>query len=284
LDFIPLVTFYTDEDNGFMTAIPPLIDLAYKNIEHFQVHSDYRNCMTVACFPIFCATGYVKDEGGQIVLGPTTACVSSSPEAKFYFAEHSGKALGAAKEYLSDLKEEMSTYGLKLLMPKKMGQSPTATEEAIGEAKTFSQLQVAVMRLKDCLERALDYTARWLGLGDDAGGSILVNTTNLLLTPSDIDSILKACGAPQKALLDRETGIRELMRRGFLDEDTDPKEVIKILDEASAQTPVAGLAGSFLKQPGGSQLSQGGQPTIPSGVNPDKFGWSDGQVDWTSKQ
>lgn len=246
LTYIPLVTYYTDEDNGFMTAIPPLLDLAYKNIEHFQVHSDYRNCLTVACFPIFCISGW-QSEDNQIILGPTTTIKLTDPGAKAYFAEHTGQALGAARQYLSDLKEEMAMYGLRMLLPKP-GQSPTATGEAITEARTSSQLQVAMLRLKDVLELALDYTARWLGLGEDAGGSILVSTQALMLNQTDIDSLLKAAGAPQRAVLPVETVITELIRRGFLDEGTDPKEVMAMLDNQAMQgTALGGLAGSFLR-------------------------------------
>lgn len=250
LTYIPLVTFYADEDNGFMTSIPPLLDLAYKNIEHFQVHSDYRNCLTVAMFPIFCISGWQGDENsGTIALGPTTTVKLSDPSAKAYFAEHSGAALNAGRQFLSDLKEEMGMYGLRMLLPKP-GQSPTATGEAISEAKTSSQLQVAVLRLKDALELALDYTARWLGLGDDAGGSVTVDNASLTLSLQDIDEILKAAGAPSKPVIDTETAIDELKRRGVLGDDVDPKEVLaRMNNQALQSSPIGGLAGSFLRAP-----------------------------------
>jgi hypothetical protein len=248
LNYIPLVTFYADEDNGFMTAIPPLLDLAYQSIRHFQKQSDYDNVMTVACFPIFCATGIITDET-EITLGPLTVCKSTSENAKFYYAEHSGAAITSARTDLQDLKEDMAKYGLRMLMPR-TGQAPTATGEAINEAKTTSQLQVAALRLRDCLETALAYTARWLGKGKDAGGSVKVDLRGITLSLQDIDQVLKAAGCPQKILLDTKTAITVLQDKGWLNEDIDPVEVEAALQNQALQSSaVGGLAGSFLRPP-----------------------------------
>jgi len=248
LNYIPWVTFYTDENNGFMTAVPQLLDLAYQNVRHFQKQSDYDNCMSVACFPVFCATGIPSDEQGDIALGPFTVCKSTNSDAKYFFAEHSGAALSAARQDLQDLKEDMAMHGLRMMMPRP-GATPTATAEAITEASATSQLQVAVLRLKDCLETALSYTADWLGLGKDNGGSIKVDLKSVALTTADIDTLLKAAGAPQKPVIDAETAIDEMKRRGFLDESVDAKEVIGRLEKNALQSPIAGLAGAFLKPP-----------------------------------
>lgn len=249
LTYIPLVTFYSDEDNGFMTAIPQMLDLAYQNIRHLQKQSDYDNCMSIACFPIFCATGLPEDEQGSINLGPFTICRSSNPETKFFYAEHSGAALSAARQDLQDLKEDMAIHGLKMLMPKP-GQTPTATAEAITEASTTSQLQVAVLRLKDCLEQALEYTARWLGLGEGMGGSVNVDLKNVMLTGADVEQILKAAGAPQKQVIDVETAIEELKRRGFLDENVDAKDIMERLKDQALQSPsIAGAVGALAMPP-----------------------------------
>ena len=245
LTYIPWVTFYADEDNGIMTAIPPLLDLAYQNIRHFNKQSDYDNCMTIACFPIFCATGIAAEET-DIVLSPFTVCKSNNDQAKFFFAEHTGAALGAARQDLQDLKQDMAMHGLKMMMPR-TGATQTATEAAITESKTTSQLQIAVLRMKDCLELALDYTAQWLGKGPDMGGSIKVDLKAISLALSDVDQVLKAAGAPQKPILDAETAIQVLIDKGWLSEDIDPKEVVQKLQNQVAQTPVAGLAASFLK-------------------------------------
>jgi len=264
LTYIPLVTLYTDEDNGFMTAVPQLLDLAYQNIRHFQKQSDYDNYMSVACFPVFCATGIPSDEQTDIALGPFTVCKSTSPDAKYFFAEHSGAALSAARQDLEDLKGDMAMHGMRLMLPRASGaQPPTATAESIAEGKFVSQLQVAVLRLKDCLEQALEYTARWLGLGTGKGGSVKVDIKTVALSAADVDQLLKAAGSPQRPVLDVETVIEELKRRGFLDENVDAKEVMTRLENTALQSPVAGLAGAFLKPPVAPSPKK---PPIPGGA------------------
>ena len=210
--YIPLITIYATQPSMFMTASPPLLDLAYKNVEHYQVHSDYLNCLTMACFPILAVSGYKTDEDGEISVGPTTLMQFSSADARAYYVEHSGKALGSARTHLEDLKQEMAASGLQLLMPK-TGATPTATGEAIDAAKSTSELQSMAHRLKDGIERALDTTADWMG---EVHGSRVVINTDLTLTlgKMDVDQLLKAA---QFKLLPMMVVWKELMRRGFLE-------------------------------------------------------------------
>src|SRR5690606_8734809 len=51
LSRIPLVTFYTGR-TGFMTAWPPLIELAYLNVKHWQSQSDQDNILHTIRVPI----------------------------------------------------------------------------------------------------------------------------------------------------------------------------------------------------------------------------------------
>jgi hypothetical protein len=257
--YIPLITIYAMQPSAFMTAPPPLLDLAYKNVEHYQVHSDYRNCLTMACFPILAVSGYKSDEDGKITVGPTTLMQFSSENAKAYYVEHSGKALGSARTHLEDLKQEMAASGLQLLMPK-TGATPTATGEAIDAAKSTSELQSMAHRLKDGLERALDATADWMG--EKHGSEVLINTDlTLTLGKMDIDQLIKAMVA---GLIPKEVGWAEMIRRGFL-KDQDLKELKAMLeDEKMANTDFATLAGSLLKPPTAATIPAGSRGTSPN--------------------
>lgn len=259
--YIPLVTIYAMEPDKMLAASPPLLDLAYKNVEHYQVHSDYLNCLTMACFPILAVSGYKSDEDSKISIGPTTLFQFSSPEAKAYYVEHSGKALGSARQHLEDLKQEMAASGLQLLMPK-TGATPTATGEAIDAAKSTSELQSMAQRLKDGLERALDTTADWMGLPH--GGEVVVNTDlTLTLGKMDIDQLIKAMAA---RLIPVEVGWEEMMRRGFL-KYRDIKDLQAMLEDEAANNAgsIAGLAGALLRPP---TNSLGSSPNLPGPKEP----------------
>ena len=266
--YIPLITIYASQPSSFLIADPPLLDLAYKNVEHYQVHSDYRNCLTMACFPILAVSGYKSDEDGKITVGPTTLMQFSSENARAYYVEHSGKALGSARTHLEDLKQEMAASGLQLLMPK-TGATPTATGEAIDAAKSTSELQSMAQRLKDGLERALNATADWMG--EKHGSEVLVNTDlTLTLGKMDIDQLIKAGSAPAY-LLPKETVWSEMIRRGFL-KDQDLKELKAMLDnEESNRTDLAMLASSMLKPqatPAAPTGSRGSSPNLPGKGEP----------------
>jgi hypothetical protein len=260
--YIPLITIYAMEPEGLLFASPPLTDLAYKNIEHYQVHSDYLNCLTMACFPILAVTGYKADEDGKIAVGPTTLMQFSSADARAYYVEHSGKALGSARQHLEDLKQEMAASGLQLLMPK-TGATPTATGEAIDAAKSTSELQSMAERLKDGLERSLDTTADWMG--EPHGSQVLINTDlTLTLGKMDIDQLIKAMAAK---LIPLEVGWAEMVRRGFL-KDQDLKELKAMLeDEVSVSGAVAALSG-LLTPPKAPAGSRGSSPNLPGAGEP----------------
>ena len=61
IDMIPLATFYTKR-TGFMTATPPLLELAYMNVKHWQSQSDQDNILHVARVAGDGATGNGRDD------------------------------------------------------------------------------------------------------------------------------------------------------------------------------------------------------------------------------
>lgn len=212
LSEIPLVPVYLNR-TGFMTGAPPLEKLAELNVEHWQTRSDLRNIVHVACVPILFAAGF--DEQTQIVVGVGSAMRSSDVNAKLEFVEHSGKAIGAARDDLKDLEFRMQAMGLQLLVPDP-GQS--ATGEIRDDAKENSPLAMMALALGDALENMLVLMAKFSSNGDN-GGSVTVNTDyGVMAGAQDIAQILNAYNA---GLISRETAWTELERRGFLSDSFD---------------------------------------------------------------
>ncbi|RYZ46973.1 MAG: DUF4055 domain-containing protein, partial [Myxococcaceae bacterium] len=161
LGFIPLVTWYAGERTALCAAKPPLMDLADKNVEHWQSASDQRNVLTVARFPMLAASGLeAPSRGGDseagasspVTIGPHALLTTSSPQGKFYYVEHTGAAIKAGRQDLEDLKEEMAMLGVELLV-RKSG-STTATEKSINTAQSHSELQAMAESFGDALELA----------------------------------------------------------------------------------------------------------------------------------
>jgi len=171
LDFIPLVTFYSNR-RDVMLGKPPLEDLAYLNVRHWQSTSDQMNILTVARFPMLAASGVSDSTGASIAIGPRQLLGTKDPQGRFYYVEHEGAAIAAGRTDLMDLEELMSSYGAQFMRRRPGG--PTATARALDTAEATSALQDHAIRFSNAIEVALDYTAAWLG--EEEGGTVQVRT------------------------------------------------------------------------------------------------------------
>lgn len=234
---IPLVPVYTGYVAPF-EAVPPLEDLAYMNLEHFQIRSDQRNALNVASFPILAATG-VKDEaeGGddEAVIGPNQYLTSDNEAAKFYYVESNGAHLEAGRKELQDLEEAMRAFGVQFQVRQSGAES--ATGRVLDANEVLSPLQAMALGLKDAIENALQLTAMWEGLPE--GGSVTVNT-ELSLTATEAAEVQALIAARQAGEISRERFVTELRRRGILDDDYDPEEDAGLL---ALEGPALGLLG-----------------------------------------
>lgn len=211
---IPLVPVYLNRA-GFMCAEPPLEDLAFLNCAHWQSSSDQRNILTVARCPILFGTG-IPDET-TLEIGASSMIRTTDPNAKLGYVEHTGAAIGAGERDLQALEFQMQQFGLQLLVPQ-VGQ--TATGEQRDNAKEVSTLAAMALGLQDAIEAALGLMAEYLGLGADAGGSIVVNTDfGVALATLSVADLINMRNAN---LISMDAFWSELKRRGVLADSFDP--------------------------------------------------------------
>lgn len=220
LSYIPLAPIYINR-TGFFTGEPPLEDLADLNVAHWQSQSDQRNILHVARVPILFMAGFRADD--KIEIGASRALRSDDVNAKISYVEHSGAAIGAGDQDLENLKFQMQTMGLQLLVPQPGGK--TATGEIHDDMKENSQLAMMARALGDAIEWSFEFMAEYAGLGKQAGGSITVNTDFGIMAgaAADIPNILAAY---RDGLIDAATTIDELKRRGLLADSVDSESVI----------------------------------------------------------
>jgi hypothetical protein len=216
---------------GFMQGLPPLIDLAEVNLAHWQSQSDQRNILHVARVPILFGSGYKPE--APVEIGVSRMLLTSEPNARLQFVEHSGKAIEAGRQDLKDLEGQMQVLGLELLVSKPGSQ--TATGEAIDQAKMNSTLAMMANAMKDALEQAFGFMAMYQGLDRDMGGGSLTVNTDFGVSLRGAQDITDLLTAMRDGLISRETGIKELIRRGFLADDIDEEEEVKrALDDSTA--------------------------------------------------
>lgn len=223
---IPLVTFYADRQD-FMMGISPLEDLADLNIAHWQSMSDQRACLTVARFPILALSG-ATDETQKLVVGPHRWIYMPDTQARAYYVEHSGVALGVGRTEIRDLEEQMGSYGAEFL--KKRPNRETATARSLDTAEATSPLQDVTLRFTDTLETALETTAKWMNL--PAGGSVAIHS-DFASPPAGGEGLRALVESFKNRAISRKAYTDELKRANILDEDFDADADAAILQRES---------------------------------------------------
>jgi len=256
LPIIPLVTFYTDKE-GTMLSKPPLEDLGHLNVRHWQSNSDQINILTVSRFPMLAVSGAVDFDNTAMAIGPRQLLGMRDPQGKFYYVEHTGKAIESGRNELIDLEDAMASYGADFL--KRRPGNSSATARALDGVQSISKLQDLAMRFEDAMNAALFITAMWLNIDKEEIGKIEVvkNYDGISLADADLRTLLQA---RTNRDISRNTFIRELQRRGNLDDSINPDEetaaILAEQDTLEGMLPVGlNVTGNRKggKQPGGGK-------------------------------
>lgn len=232
LGAIALATVYTGR-SAYMQAKPPLLDLAWLNVEHWQSASDQSNILHVARVPILFASGI---DDGNLVIGANAVVSNQNPQAKLQYVEHGGKAIEAGRESLKDLEERMSLMGAQLLV-KKPG-ARTATEKAIDSADADCALKQMVRGLENSIEQALQFMADWESITDPVADVELTGEIGGI-EEMDLNALLKA---KELSILDAETVFNELQRRGLINDETTWADVEARIKANAAAEQAAAMA------------------------------------------
>lgn len=216
VEAIPVVPMYTNKI-GFMVGKPPLLDLAEINVEHWQAKSDYNNILHFATVPILFGSGIKPelDASGakkDVVIKANTMIATNDKDATLKYVEHSGAAIGAARQNIMDLEARMEKLGMTLTQQLTGG--VTATSTAITSAESNSLLKSFALNLQDSLNAALDFTAQYLKVTPSA--RIIINTEYAVdyTTDSTMADVLTAFNA---GVIDQKTVIAEGKRRNVFD-------------------------------------------------------------------
>lgn len=235
---VPIVTLYTSGEN--YSATPPLEDLAWMNLAHWQSASDQRNILRFARVGILFGSGFTEEEAEKgFAIGPTNMILSTNPDARLSVVEHSGKAIGAGKEDLEELEAKMDALGLRPFLDQKG--NPTATGKLVDEAKSFSSILAWIRSLELALLSAFKLAAKWTGatvsdefevdVFSDFGISVQTNEAiqNLITMRANRD-------------ISHQTFLVEVKRRGLLADTLDVEDEI---DRVQAEPPPPGAGSGF---------------------------------------
>jgi hypothetical protein len=221
-DEIPVVEIVGSDRVSMFESVPPLLDLAYLDIAHYQTDSDYKNSIHKTCVPIFVQIGADMPQdgtGGTLVIGPNAGLsLPQGGDAKY--VAHDGAALGEVHKAIQEIKGDMATLGLSMLSPDKRA-AETAEAKRIDKAASDSKLSTHARGLEDGIERGFGFHAKYRRLPQ--GGQVTVNRDfeNLAMPPQTITAL---SGMVEKAQLSLETMWKMLQAGNVLPDDFRPEE------------------------------------------------------------
>ena len=222
IDFIPLVTFSSARD-GLTCGTRPLEDLAHLNVRHWQSSSDQINVLTVARFPMLAVAGAHEINADTMAIGPRQLLGTRDANGRFYYVEHTGKAIEAGERDLAQLEELMGNYGAEFLKEKKAA-SRNPQDRIYDVTEATSELQEIVLRFQATVAQALAMTAVWLKLPlkDDKpyGGTVHLDN-DFTIQDSNANDLQHLAQARKEKDVSHGTYIDALKRLNVLADEVD---------------------------------------------------------------
>ena len=157
---IPLVTVYAGKTDT-MTSKPPLLDIAYLNLTHFQRQADLIHSLHVASQPLLVMEGW-DDQTKDMAISVNYA-MATQPGNKVYYVEPAASAFEAQAAEIQELQLQMATLGISTLSQQKFV-AESADARRLDRVDTNSMLSMVSLDLEQKMQKAFDLSANYLGL------------------------------------------------------------------------------------------------------------------------
>jgi len=218
LQEVPVIPIYTGR-TAFMEGVPPLRDLAWKNVEHWQSSSDQRNILHVARVPLLATIGV---DAGDLVIGPQNIlAMPVGGDAKW--VEHTGKAIEAGRTDLQDLEAQMQRMAGKML---DTGTVKTAMEAGVESTQAMSRIMAWAVGLQSGLNQAWGMAGKWI---NKELGELSVNT-DVDVSKPDATFLTEIRNAVIAGLLTKETYLNIMNQAEVLPAGFDVQDELDRLD------------------------------------------------------
>lgn len=210
---IPIVALQL-EGVGLLGGRPPLADLAYLNVKHWQAQADYDNLVHYVSQPLLVGTGF-ELAGRDEVFQTGNNLITLPKDADLRYVEHGGSAIAAASEKIAKIEADMATAGAKLLQRAAMAMTES---QAIDErGKEVSRLRVMANRCEDAIGQMLDCFGLWLGLAPEQVGTVEISG-NIDVETNPAAGFAEVLKLHTAGIISTQTAFDEAVRRGLLSE------------------------------------------------------------------
>ena len=157
---IPLVTIYSGKTENLVSK-PPLLDIAYLNLAHFQRQADLIHSLHVASQPMLVMEG-CDDQTKDLAISVNYA-MATQPGNKVYYVEPASSAFDAQSAEIKELQMQMATLGISTLSQQKFV-AESADARRLDRVDTNSMLAMVSMELEQKLQKAFNLSAQYVGI------------------------------------------------------------------------------------------------------------------------
>lgn len=154
LQEIPLTAVYTGRE-GFFTAEPPLSDLAWENVAHWQSSSDQRNILHKARVPFLAADGDNRSDPNAEVEFKAGIFVGFE---NLHAVSFDSEPIAAGRQDLLDIEDRMRRIAGEALSSEV---EKTAKQSGLEAKEGGSRLKAWVGSFQDALEQCFVFHGKW---------------------------------------------------------------------------------------------------------------------------
>ncbi len=240
---LPLEKITIGDSENVDEVVPYFLDLAYKNVEHWNSSSDQRNILTHTRFPQRVFKGieppYKKDANGKLLRdadgNPELISVPSGPDQVYHIKDANGDAgymqapMGGVSAGEKDLENLVDTMREMSLAPIVSSAGITATAEVKSESRANSLLLEWTLDTKRVAERAITHMCAWAELR--IGGFEIGLNTSFGISKKDLDELSRFDDMRRSGDMTRRAYLREVIARIPLHDDYQINEEIEELAE-----------------------------------------------------
>jgi len=157
---VPLVSVYSGKTDT-LASKPPLLDIAYLNLAHFQRQADLIHSLHVASQPMLVLEGW-DDQTKDMAISVNYA-MATQPGNKVYYVEPASSAFEAQTNEIQELQVQMATLGISTLSQQKFV-AESADARRLDRVDTNSMLSMVSLELEQKLQKVFNLSANYLGI------------------------------------------------------------------------------------------------------------------------
>ncbi len=249
-DTLPFVFVFSDR--RLVQSPPPMLEVAYLNVRHFQITADLENSIHVAAIPRMFIFGASEDDiAATSTLSGNMAIAIPNADARVDWNAPNPQAFQPCTDRLEVIKNEMLELGLSTMTSQKnVGES--ADSKRLDRSQSDSQLAVLSQNLQNALYQALRIHVAYMGLDPDTTPTVQVNRDfdGMAMSSQMVGSLLNILNAGK---LSTETFLWLLQYGEVLPDDLNLEEEIARIDaeftrQSAAPTVPNGILGGALPE------------------------------------